>query len=179
MGVIYQDYISCQAYSQCTIFGCLGVLLEVLYHFCGSAPTRVVRETCLLIREYSQCLLGPFLWEHSHKHGIAVLGVLPKTQNNYYWEYSQTCLKSGRSNLICLLSTSNRQVWCYENNFSNLRKVVCTQGARSSDRTQNISSHFQGYPEKRRLWPCSRQSCEFYQIMGGKISERKNPVYMK
>ena len=99
MGVIYQDYISCQAYSQCTIFGCLGVLLEVLYHFCGSAPTRVVRETCLLIREYSQCLLGPFLWEHSHKHGIAVLGVLPKTQNNYYWEYSQTCLKSGRSHI--------------------------------------------------------------------------------
>ena len=99
MGVIYQDYISCQAYSQCTIFGCLGVLPEVLYHFCGSAPTRVVRETCLLIREYSQCLLGPFLWEHSHKHGIAVLGVLPKTQNNYYWEYSQICLKSGRSNL--------------------------------------------------------------------------------
>ena len=99
MGVIYQDYISCQAYSQCTIFGCLGVLPEVLYHFCGSAPTRVVRETCLLIREYSQCLLGPFLWEHSHKHGIAVLGVLPKTQNNYYWEYSQTCLKSGRSHI--------------------------------------------------------------------------------
>ena len=98
MGVIYQDYISCQAYSQCTIFGCLGVLPEVLYHFCGSAPTRVVQETCLLIREYSQCLLGPFLWEYSHKHGIAVLGVLPKTIN-YYWEYSQTCHKSGRSNL--------------------------------------------------------------------------------
>ena len=98
-GVINQDYISCQAYSQCTIFGCLGVLLEVLYHFCGSAPTRVVRETCLFIREYSQCLLGPFLWEHSHKHGIAVLGVLLKTQNNYYWEYSQTCLKSGRSHI--------------------------------------------------------------------------------
>ena len=106
MGVIYQDYISCQAYSQCTIFGCLGVLPEVLYHFCGSAPTRVVRETCLLIREYSQCLLGPFLWEHSHKHGIAVLGVLPKTQNNYYWEYSQTCLKSGRSNLKLQCSRS-------------------------------------------------------------------------
>ena len=45
MGVIYQEYILCQAYSQCTIFGCLGVLPEVLYHFCGSAPTRVVRET--------------------------------------------------------------------------------------------------------------------------------------
>ena len=99
MGVIYQDYISCQAYSQCTIFGCLGVLPEVLYHFCGSAPTRVVQETCLLIREYSQCLLEPFLWEHSHKHGIAALGVLPKTQNNYYWEYSRTCLMSGRSHI--------------------------------------------------------------------------------
>ena len=39
-----------------------------------------------------------FLWEHSHKHGIAVLGVLPKTIN-YYWEYSQTCHKSGRSHI--------------------------------------------------------------------------------
>ena len=102
--VLWESYIrfiySVNTTPRVCILTVLGELPQVLYHFCGSAPTRVVRETCLLIREYSQYLLGPFLWEHSYKHGIAVLGVLLKTQNNYYWEYSQTCLKSGRSHIF-------------------------------------------------------------------------------
>merc|ERR1712155_442346 len=48
-----------------------GVLPELLYHVCGSTPI------------FTNLFLRPLLWEHSHKNGIALLGVLPKSQKLY------------------------------------------------------------------------------------------------
>ena len=83
MGVIYQDYISCQAYFQCTIFGCLGVLPELLYHVCGSAPTKMVQEGIGSTPILTNMFLEPLLWEHSHKNGIGLPGVPPNNQKLY------------------------------------------------------------------------------------------------
>ena len=47
MEAIYQDYISCQDHSQCTKIVSLGVLPEVLYHFCRSTPAKVVQHFVL------------------------------------------------------------------------------------------------------------------------------------
>ena len=62
-------------------FGSLGVLPELLYHVCGSAPTKMVQEGIGSTPIFTNLFLRPLLWEHSRKNGIALLGVLPKSQN--------------------------------------------------------------------------------------------------
>ena len=64
-------------------FGSSGVLPELLYHVCGSAPTKMVREGIGSTPIFTNLFLRPLLWEHSHKNGIALLGVLPKSQKLY------------------------------------------------------------------------------------------------
>ena len=77
VGVIYQIYIFCQNYSQCNILASLGVLPQLLYHFYGSTPTKVVQ----------------YLWVHSQTVKKQTLGVLigstPTKVVQQYWEYSQ------------------------------------------------------------------------------------------
>ena len=58
-------------------FGSSGVLPDLLYHVCGSAPTEMVREGIGSTPVLKNMFLGPLLWEHSHKNGIALPGVLP------------------------------------------------------------------------------------------------------
>ena len=63
---ITEIIISCQDHSHCTILVCLGVLLEVLFHFGRSAPAKVVQDHVWLIQEYSQ------------KHYTTFVGALPQ-----------------------------------------------------------------------------------------------------
>ena len=81
-------------------FGSSGVLPELLYHVCGSAPTKMVQEGIGSTPIFTNLFLRPLLWEHSHKNGIALPGVLPNNQKLYigstpgrlnfsFWEYSQ------------------------------------------------------------------------------------------
>ena len=62
-------------------FGSLGVLPELLYHV--SAPTKIVQEGIGSTPMLTKMFLGPLLWEHSHKNGIAILAVLPYNQKSY------------------------------------------------------------------------------------------------
>ena len=64
-------------------FGSSGVLPELLYLVCGSAPTKMVQEGIGSTPVLTNMFLGPLLWEHSHKNGIALLGVLPNNQKLY------------------------------------------------------------------------------------------------
>ena len=64
-------------------FGSSGVLPELLYHVCGSAPTKMVREGIGSTPIFTNLFLRPLLWEHSHKNGIALPGVLPNNQKLY------------------------------------------------------------------------------------------------
>ena len=64
-------------------FGSSGVLPELLYHVCGSAPTKMVQEGIGSTPIFTNLFLRPLLWEHSHKNGIALPGVLPKSQKLY------------------------------------------------------------------------------------------------
>ena len=64
-------------------FGSSGVLPELLYHVCGSAPTKMVREGIGSTPVFTNLFLRPLLWEHSHKNGIALPGVLPNNQKLY------------------------------------------------------------------------------------------------
>ena len=59
VGVIYQIYIFCQFYSQCNILASLGVLPQILYHFCGSTRSKVVE----------------YLWDHFQTVKKQTLGV--------------------------------------------------------------------------------------------------------
>ena len=77
MGVIYQDH------SQCTKIVFLGVLPEVLYHFCGSTPAKVVQHFVFLVQEYSQ------------KHYSTFVGVLPQ---KWYSTYGSTSRRPKISN---------------------------------------------------------------------------------
>ena len=64
-------------------FGSSGVLPELLYHVCGSAPTKMVQEGIGSTPIFTNLFLRPLLWEHSHKNGIALPGVLPNNQKLY------------------------------------------------------------------------------------------------
>ena len=64
-------------------FGSSGVLPELLYHVWGSTPTKMVREGIGSTPIFTNLFLRPLLWEHSHKNGIALLGVLPKSKKLY------------------------------------------------------------------------------------------------
>ena len=64
-------------------FGSSGVLPELLYHVCGSAPTKMVQEGIGSTPVLTNLFLRPLLWEHSHKNGIALPEVLPKSQKLY------------------------------------------------------------------------------------------------
>ena len=64
-------------------FGSSGVLPKLLYHVCGSAPTKMVQQGIGSTPVLKNMFLGPLLWEHSHKNGIALPGVLPNNQKLY------------------------------------------------------------------------------------------------
>ena len=59
VGVIYQIYLFCQFYSKCNILASLGVLPQILYHFCGSTCSKVVE----------------YLWDHFQTVKKQTLGV--------------------------------------------------------------------------------------------------------
>ena len=66
-----------------TYFWSLGVLPVLLYHFCGSyVPVSVFNSSGSTPKSTI-----PFFWEHSHKSGIVLVGVLPELVKCRYWEW--------------------------------------------------------------------------------------------
>ena len=64
-------------------FWSLGVLPVLLYHCCGSyVPVSVFNSSGSTPKGTI-----PFFWEHSHKNGIVLVGVLPDLLKCRYWEW--------------------------------------------------------------------------------------------